>query len=200
MTISLSNLSRIFPSQVMPLIQQILLFQLKILALNVTTRISSFFHCHILSGILRFLPVCPKFHVLFSNKKLNIFHPFFLFQYFLYFPKQVLSLFIRQHCSCFLQVCGLLDLPFLLLILSKFCMFLKTKFQYNHLSATSLVIPSKNQLTLWEHRTKSLEGRRRGEWKTQNILLFMLFTHVQNSSCGYHSLLCSETKVIDLSR
>lgn len=32
--------------------------------------------------------------------------------------------------------CVSLDLPFFLLILSKFCMFLKTKFKYNHLSET----------------------------------------------------------------
>ena len=77
-----------------------------------------------------------------QNKKLNIFHPLSL-------PVLGTSGISETGTESFHKTtllmfpfrCLLLDLPFVLLILSKFCMFLKTKFKHNHLSATFLGRP-----------------------------------------------------------
>ena len=79
---------------------------------------------------------CPQ------NKKINIFYPLSLSVSGTSCISQTgTESFHKTILLMFPLKCVLLDLSFLLLILSKFCMFLKTKFKYNHLSATFLGYP-----------------------------------------------------------
>lgn len=113
---------------------------------------------------------CPQ------NKKINIFYPLSL-------PVSGTSCISQTGTDSFRKTillmfplkCVLLDLPFLL-ILSKLCMFLKTKFKHNHLSATFLGHPQQELTHTGSTELRVLGGRRWGEWKTCSILLFMLFS------------------------